>query len=79
MYYIRPARSPFQYVFESISLSHGTLLMMDVLECIKPKSETHTKRSTQRDCCKSLPKCGRLHNQDSDCSVIVGIYTNSEH
>lgn len=49
MYYIRQARTAFQYVCESIAPSQGSLLMKDVLESIKPKDqEPRPKDPSQR-------------------------------
>lgn len=79
MYYIRQARTAFQYVCESIAPSQGSLLMKDVLESIKPKDqEPRPKDPLTETVVEAYRKAEDYTTKIQILSIIVGMYTKSE-
>lgn len=76
MYYIRQARSAFQYVCEGIAPSQGSLLMKDVLESIKPKDqEPRPKDPLTETVVEAYQKAEDYTTKIQILSIIVGMYT----
>lgn len=76
MYYIRQARSAFQYICEGIAPSQGSLLMKDVLESIKPKDqEPRTKDPLTETVVEAYQKAEDYTTKIQILSIIVGMYT----
>lgn len=79
MYYIRQARSAFQYVSESIAPSQGSELLMEVYESMKPKGqELSCTDPLTETVVAAYKKAEDFTTKIQILSIIVGKYTKSD-